>query len=456
MSLLTERLLNAQYHNHEEDCCCGEECCCHDHEEKEIEQQLSEEEIKKIIEEKYSEKDEKTKEFIRKGLRKFGDRFDYSKTEYVRAKDKVIITCLNEDHGDFKITPDHFLRRGCPSCRWEKANRARSLDNETFIKKAREIHGDKYNYDEVNYVNSTTNVVIICPIHGKFEQLPTNHLSGKGCLKCGIIQRSNIRRSNNQRFIESAKLIHGDKYNYDEVNYVNNNTKVIIICPIHGKFEQVPSSHLMGKGCPKCAANVKLTNDDFITRANEVHGEGTYIYDKINYINIHTPVEIYDPIYKEYFFQEPINHLLGHGNPNRSMSFGERQVYIWLKNLNIVFEKEVWLENTYGRHGNRIRVDFMIPLYNTNKIIVEYNGQQHYKLISYYHTQDEFEAQLSRDRELRDYCKTNSIYLIEIPYTINTPQSISNFLTKTIIENIDPHTLVDFDSLYVLEDDNST
>ena len=172
---------------------------------------------------------------------------------------------------------------------------------------------------------------------------------------------------------------------------------------------------------------------------------------------MYTPVEIFDPIFNEYFWQAPIYHLKGHGNPNRSMSSGERKIYSWLKKEDIAFERESWLDNTFWRHGNRIRVDFLVPSYNTHKIIIEYNGIQHYQRNDRFHkTLGDFTAQLSRDRELREYCNTNSIYLIEIPYTIRTPRDISDFLTKTIIENIDPHTLIDYDSLYVIEEDNST
>ena len=527
MSYLTERLLNAQYHNHEEDCCCGEECCCHDHEEKEIEQQLSEEEIEKIIEEKYSEKDEKTKEFIRKGLRKFGDRFDYSKTQYVRAKDKVIITCLKEGHGDFKIQPGNFLMRGrCQKCGKEKSFEQSRSDTQTFIEKAKKVHGDKYDYSKVNYINNHTRVTIICPIHGEFEQLPHNHLSGAICLLCSRELNKDVRRLTTEEFVRSAievhgdkydyssvnyissttpvtiicpihgkfeqlppvhvfqgcgcpecgreilankfrftteefikraRLIHGDKYDYSKVNYINNHTPVIIICPIHGEFEQLPYNHLNQKsGCPKCANNVQLTTEEFISRAIEVHGDGTYSYEQVDYINTNTPIKIYDPMFNEFFYQTPRNHLMGYGNPIRSISFGERQVYNWLKKESIVFNREYWLENTWGRHGNRIRVDFLLPSYNFNKIIIEYNGIQHYKMTNKFHSDlEDFYAQLSRDKELREYCKINSINLIEIPYTINTHQSISTFLTKTLIENIDPYTLVDYDSLYKI-DDSST
>ena len=505
MSLLTERLLKA---THEENCCC-EECKCEEYKEN-----LSEEEINQIINEKYSEKDEKTKEFIRRGLRKFGDRFDYSKTEYKNAHEKVIITCLVEGHGDFEINPSNFLTRGrCQKCGQELYSKHRTHTTEQFIVEARKIHGDQYDYSKVNYVNNNTKIIIICPIHGEFLQTPSQHLSGSGCPLCA----NNIRLTTEQ-FIERAREIHGDKYDYSKVNYINANTHVKIICPIHGEFLQTPSQHLSGHGCllcagkvrltteqfierareihgdkydyskvnyinrmkdviiicpihgeflqraghhlsgvgcPRCGGSIKLTTEEFVHRANEVHGEGTYLYYRVNYVNAKTPIEIYDPIFDEFFFQTPDSHLCGAGNPNRSMSSGERMVYTFLKEQGIQFEREIWLDNTFGRSGGKIRVDFYLKdISNTTKnIIIEYNGVQHYKYVSVFHkTKDDFKAQLQRDIELRDYCKNNLIYLVEIPYIFNEYSNISNFLTKTIIEGIDPHMLIDYDALYVVED----
>lgn len=64
-------------------------------------------------------------------------------------------------------------------------------------------------------------------------------------------------RYNNNKYIIKAKEIHGDKYDYSKVEYINNHSKVCIICPIHGEFWQNASSHLKGCGCPKCSAIVR-------------------------------------------------------------------------------------------------------------------------------------------------------------------------------------------------------
>ena len=122
------------------------------------------------------------------------------------------------------------------------------LTAEEFIKRAREVHGDKYDYSKVNYINSKAPVTIICPTHGEFYCSPNNHISNKsGCPYCnGGVKIDTVE------FIRRARQVHGDKYDYSKVNYINSNTPVTIICPIHGEFEQLPSVHLSNHGCPKC------------------------------------------------------------------------------------------------------------------------------------------------------------------------------------------------------------
>ena len=105
-----------------------------------------------------------------------------------------------------------------------------------FIRKAQSVHGDKYDYTKVNYIDSHTKVEIICPRHGSFFQNPHSHLLGIGCAKCGHEYVSIKNRSTAEEFIIKARQIHGNEYNYDKVNYVNSKTPVCIICSKHGEF----------------------------------------------------------------------------------------------------------------------------------------------------------------------------------------------------------------------------
>ena len=182
------------------------------------------------------------------------------------------------------------------------------LTTEEFVKKAREVHGDKYDYSKVEYKNSATKVCIICPIHGEFKQTPNNHLRGQNCPKCG--GRGKLITED---FIKKAKEVHGNKYDYSKADYKNNHTKVTIICPAHGEFKQIPSSHLQGSGCPKCGGREKLTTEGFIKRAKEIH-DNKYDYSKVDYKNAVTKVTIMCPIHGK-FEQKPSDHLSSKGCP---------------------------------------------------------------------------------------------------------------------------------------------
>jgi hypothetical protein len=246
-------------------------------------------------------------EFIKKSKEVHGDKYDYSKLEYKNSTTKVCITCPN--HGDFFQTPNNHLRgQGCSRC----CGGIKST-TENFIKKAREVHGDKYDYSKVEYKNSTTKVCIICPNHGDFFQTPSSHLNGKGCSKCGL------RTLTTDWFIGKSIEVHGDKYDYSKVKYNGTKEKVCIICPEHREFYQTPNSHLQGKGCPRCVSTYRLSTEEFIEKSKSVHN-CLYDYSKVDYKNSYTPVEIFCKIHG-YFSQTPNSHLSGSGCPKCNNGF---------------------------------------------------------------------------------------------------------------------------------------
>jgi hypothetical protein len=165
-----------------------------------------------------------------------------------------------------------------------------------FIKKAKEMHGDRYDYSKVEYINSKNNITIICKIHGDFSQEPHTHLNGCGCKKCGDILRGENRKFTNDEFIKKSKEIHGDKYHYSKVKYTGICNKITIICKIHGDFLQGPREHLKGFGCKKCGdilrgENRKFTNEEFIEKIKEVHGD-KYDYSNVNYTGCNNKIII--------------------------------------------------------------------------------------------------------------------------------------------------------------------
>jgi hypothetical protein len=189
-----------------------------------------------------------TEEFITKANLVHNNRYTYDKVIYTDRRSLVVLTC--PIHGDFKQRPaNHLQGQGCAACAGVKQSTTKE-----FIAKATVIHRDKYNYNRVQYINDRTKIVIICPEHGEFQQTPNDHLQGKGCSECGLISRSRARSSNTEKFVARASAIHGAKYSYAKVSYIDTDTKVIITCQEHGEFRQLPHNHLRGAGCPGCAA----------------------------------------------------------------------------------------------------------------------------------------------------------------------------------------------------------
>ncbi len=138
------------------------------------------------------------------------------------------------------------------------------LTTEEFISRARRVHGNKYDYALVEYSVTRVPVKIICREHGEFEQQPHSHLSGRGCKPCGRLAAGKARRLNTEQFIAKAKRVHGDKYDYSLVSYETARLPVKIVCPAHGEFEQKPKSHLLGRGCRKCAVDRRRGGGDSI------------------------------------------------------------------------------------------------------------------------------------------------------------------------------------------------
>lgn len=190
-------------------------------------------------------------EWIAKAKRIHGNKYDYSKVKYTNAREKVTIICHEKDilgieHGEFDIRAcNHITGTGCPKC----GKRYKMSQNE-FIGKAKLVHGDKYDYSETKYTYSTEKVDIICKIHGLFTQVASSHLMGCGCPKCnkGV-------RIDKDEFIEKSKEVHGDYYDYSDVDYISARTKVLINCPRHGAFLQTPAAHMKGCGCQKCKSS---------------------------------------------------------------------------------------------------------------------------------------------------------------------------------------------------------
>ena len=183
-------------------------------------------------------------QFLAKARAAHGDKYDYSQARYSGNSVKVTIIC--PQHGPFKQAPfGHWSGRNCPNCVGGV-----SIDTEEFIIKARQAHGNKYDYSRVLYTNNKAKATIICPVHGLFKQKASSHLRGYGCPSCGQ-KRLALGQAG---FLAKAHAAHGDKYDYSQTDYTVSREKITVICPQHGAFKQKPFAHISSKhGCPACA-----------------------------------------------------------------------------------------------------------------------------------------------------------------------------------------------------------
>jgi very-short-patch-repair endonuclease/Zn finger protein HypA/HybF involved in hydrogenase expression len=246
-------------------------------------------------------------------------------------------------------------------------------DLESFIKKAKKIHGDKYDYSKCVYKNNHTKMTIICPIHGEFLQDSSHHLSGEECPKCKGKRIRESKAMGKEEFVKRANEHYNNKFDYSKAIYVNNNTPLTIICPIHGEFKEKPGKHLIGKfGCPKCryeslSETRRMDAMEFIDRANIVHN-GKYDYSKSIYNGYENKLTITCPIHGD-FEQTPDNHLHGAGCPRcgSMISKNEDSLYDFItKELGItkVFRRDRIILSPY-------EIDIYLPDY---KIGIEYDG----------------------------------------------------------------------------------
>lgn len=223
----------------------------------------------------------------------------------------------------------------------------KKLTTEEFISRAKEIHGDKYDYSKSIYVAAKVKVIINCHIHGDFEQIPDGHLSGRGCRKCASIKQAESQKMSTREFISRATKIHNGKYDYSKSLLTGTKSKVEITCPEHGDFFQKAECHLAGYGCEKCAIDKRIlaltmSTEQYIEKAFAVHG-GVYDYSLVDYSRTHNKIKIICKTHGE-FSQRASQHLLGAGCPSCK-----------LDTLSDIFSdtKQTFSDKAKAKHGNK-------------------------------------------------------------------------------------------------------
>lgn len=242
-------------------------------------------------------------------------------------------------------------------------------------------------------------------------------MQGKGCPKCVG------KNKTTEEFIEEAKKVHDDKYDYSKTILRLTRNKIIIICPNHGEFEQTANSHLRGSGCPTCTKNKRKTTEEFIEVAKKVHGN-KYDYSKTIYKGIHSKVIIICPHHGE-FEQSPGSHMHNScGCPSCSYeSVGEKMIKEFLDVNNVRYKRQKTFNGC--KHKNKLRFDFYIQSLN---ICIEFDGIQHYESIEVFGGEKGLIENKIKDNIKNKFCDDNNISLLRIKYSDDIIEKLTKIL----------------------------
>lgn len=302
-----------------------------------------------------------TEKYIEKVVRKHGARYDYSKVIYVHSMEPIEVIC--RQHGSFAIVASsHLTGRGCQKCGRDEAKGT----TEEFITKAKELYGDRFDYSKTVYITLRTKIEIVCREHGSFKLYPYAHLTGNGgCRTC-----SGNKPMTTEEYIQRARSLHGDLYDYSETCYISARKKVTISCSKHGNFQVTANEHIRedrASNCKKCVFDSnRLSSEVFITRAHEVHGD-LYDYSLVDYHYSDQKVKI---MCKKHgiFEQSPGSHLSGRGC-NFCRGRVSKKETRWLNQLGVAIEFRQKL--LVMKSGKRYHADAYVTSTNT---VYEFNG----------------------------------------------------------------------------------
>jgi len=357
---------------------------------------------------------EEFKELANKTL---GDLYSFNADEYKNRKSILTLKCPK--HGEFSLKANSIFYGlkvlPCAGCREETWV-------SDFVKRSRLAHGDKYDYSQVTYPkqNQDYPVLVGCRKHGDFVTNAYSHTQGRsGCRKCHL----DNNRSSGEYFVEKAREVHGEKYDYSKVIYIHGRKHVTIVCKEHGGFEQYPDVHLMGSGCKECFnERCRLTKDLFEERARVVHGD-KYDYSQVDYKDSKIKVKIICQNHGVFEITPNAHVSCKQGCRRCKESKGESRIRNFLERHGIEFVQE------YRIGSDKFRYDFFLPSYG---ILIEFQGQQHFKPIDIFGGQVAYAETCERDRLKFLLAKKKGYFLARPTFRSLKEDRLERYLLKLL------------------------
>lgn len=381
-----------------------------------------------------------TEQFIEEARAIHGDKFDYSRSIYSGSMRDITIVCPK--HGEWVTNPNRHLSsgRGCAKCWNEIKGEVQSqVERDTFIERSKAIYGDLFDYSKTQYRRAHINVTIRCTKCGReFETTPNHHLSCKrGCGHCRVNAKKWARwEAMSRSFIEDARKIHGDAFDYSKVEYKSPSTKVLIKCTVCGtEKRQSPKRHLDGFGCLTCSVRkskleVKAHHGRiFKERAIAIHG-AKYNYDKAEYINSDTKLLIGCNICKQDFWQAPDGHIgsRARGCPTCRESRGEKAIRKFLVQNAIQHERQ-WKPDGGVYGSSHMEYDFKV-----GNLLIEFDGIQHWWPVERFGGNAALADCIYRDLKKTKWAYENGFHLLRINY--NSLSSVESILEDALLRMV--------------------
>ena len=350
-------------------------------------------------------------EFLQKVYKDNENDIDYSNFVYNGNSKKGVGKCNVCGYVWEALPMSLFKGHGCPKCAIKKRSKKITKDVLDVIDGFRNVHGDKYDYSKVKYVNNKTLVEILCPIHGSFFQKPNVHLNGHGCPKCA---NSGVKLT--QEEFEMRAREKNPNLDISKFKYVNSHEKSICKCNICG--HEWKTSHMLlrdsGYSCPNCS-KTKRTKDrtytlnGFLTVYRSKFKDSDYDFSKSHYTNSLAKMIVTCPKHGDFEIR-PNDLLSGHGCPICNNSRLEIEVASFLDKEGIEYIQYATFDWLINQNTNRkLTFDFYIPKYN---IAIECQGDQHFVPIEHFGGIEKFEDNKYRDSLKRKLAKENGIRLL--------------------------------------------
>lgn len=355
-------------------------------------------------------------------IQKFGDIIDFSEMVYKNLGTPVILIDKSSNKRIIK-TPQQFKNAKVLYQRpLECANKRKKVIDykDLFLSKINLMYPERFDFSHIEYKNRNTPIKVLDKLTNNYVIATPYQFLKKDILK--------LKGNETFNFIQKAKKIHGERYDYSKVVYKGSKIKVSIRCPEHGLFLQTPNEHLKGCGCPICAGNVKWDYKDFLDIVTKKHNN-KYKYDKVEFQHICDKITVTCPIHGDFTIRGHV-HLAGGGCQKCVGSSGEKIIMHFLDSNKIQYEYNKfysWLDN--------LQLDFYIPEY---KLAIEVQGEQHFIETSFLGDLSDIQK---RDLKKLELCKKNGItllyfatYAIDFPYKVYTDlEELHNVIKRYIL-----------------------